>query len=182
MSHGHKFRPETRHVPKALDKIYLRVVWQREPIVIRALDGSRVISKCSNVFSSFIQAEFNNLNLSDWQTPETPVKIFKNVADGTFFKIFNSLPGCWDEKYFNQDQIIAFCEDNPELIDSEKAVIFLCIINPEENIIESRPHENLIIVSVSRDKDGLMVDKDSLDRPTVWPKEVVNLFVVPKYQ
>ncbi len=180
MSHGHKFRPETRHTPKVLDKVYLRVVWQREPIKIRALDGTRLISACSKVFSSFIHKDFYYLNLPDEATPETPVKIFKNIADGTFLKILNSLPGYWDEKWFNQDQIIAFCEDNKEWIDSEKAVICLCIIDPKKPVNESRPQDNLMVVSLLRDKDGLLVDKDALDRPTVWPQKSESFYIFPR--
>lgn len=164
---------------KEYQKNYLHLISGGKDIFLGRLDGERLIYQSKNVFKSFIDPSFINFKQSGKLTLLTGVKIYKNIAEGSFGKIFWSLDGSWSASCFTQDQIIEFCMLFPEWIKSNISLLFLCKKYETNPIDETNPQSNIMVVSVSVDEDGLLIDNDQLDRTSVWPKESCYV-IVPK--
>jgi len=152
-------------------------------LVLKALDGSRLIYKAKKTFKSHIDSDFVGwgLNKSGIATPETPIQVHEMTGDGTFINIFSSLSGNWNQKWLSQDQVIEFCETLPTwLRQDEYATMFLCKINENKPIFEDKPQDNLVVVCVCVFSDGLSVCVDRLEDDAVWRGEYRHRVVSPQ--
>ena len=149
----------------------LRLISGDQNLILKALDGSRLIYQAKKTFKSFIDSDFINwgLNKSGIATLEIPVKVDEIIGDGTFMNIFSSLPGTWNQKWLSQNQIIEFCETLPHWLRQERnATMFLCKIDENKPINENKPQDNLVVVYVSVSSDGLDVYVHRLEYDYVW--------------
>ena len=94
----------------------LNLLYKNETIVLPALSGNRTIYNSREVFSSYVNGDFENwgLNKESKATPRTEVKIYEIVKYDTFKDIFTSLSDNLDSLCLTQDQIIDFCVKYPE--------------------------------------------------------------------
>ncbi len=161
----------------------LRLISEGKSLKLKALDGSRHICKSKKTFKSFIDADFENwgINKKGVATPETPIQIHEMVGDGTFMDIFRSVPGTWREKWVSQDQVIEFCESLPDWLRQEGYGTFF-LVRKDENkpIDETKPEENLGVVRVYVDDDGLRADVFQLEYDHVWVGERRHRVVSPQ--
>jgi len=122
-------------------------------IVIRALDGNRVICNQAMLFKGDIDPEFG-INFTDncVATPETLIRVSELVEDGTFKDMFLSLPGTWDDKFMTQHQIVEFCEVRRDFLRrGGYSTFFLCKKNESKAINEEDLFDDLVVVDVTID-------------------------------
>ena len=161
----------------------LSLISAGQSLVLKALDGGRLICEARKTFKSHIDSDFVSwgLNKSGLATPETPIQVHEMISNGTFMNIFNSLPGTWNQKWLSQDQVIESCETLPTwLRQDEYATMFLCKINENKPIYEDKPQDNLVVVSVGVRSGGLRVYVRRLEHDYVWYGEARHRVVSPQ--
>ena len=95
-------------------------------IVIRAFDGTTVITEASGTFKSNIDCDVIEFGLDAKSSPtkETKASIYQVITEGTFMQIFTSINKDLDKIVLTMSQIIDFCHKNPELIAREGYGLF----------------------------------------------------------
>lgn len=160
-----------RKIEAIAPRSIIRLISEGKGLKLKALDGSRLICESTKTFKSFIDADFGNwgINKKGVATPETPIQVHEMFGDGTFMDIFRSVPGAWREKWVSQDQVIEFCESlSGWLRQGNNGTFFLVKKDENKPIDEKKPEENLVVVSVYVDSDGLGVGVAQLERGGVW--------------
>ncbi|MDD4412437.1 MAG: hypothetical protein PHR00_02210 [Patescibacteria group bacterium] len=91
----------------------LQLISAGQDITIKACDGQRTIAKAKELFTGFLDADFENWNLDKpgKATPATKAKVYELRQDATFKQMFESLNPDLDKLCLTQAQIIAFIED-----------------------------------------------------------------------
>lgn len=161
----------------------LRRISGRHTLALKALDGKRLIYNSKKTFKSYIDPNFKkwNLNKTGMATPETLVQVSEMVGDGTFMKIFSSLPGTWNQKWVSQNQVIEFCETLSNwLRHDEYTTIFLIKKDEGKPIEEANPQDNLVVVYVLVDSDGLRVYVRRFEYDYVWDGKCRHHVVSPQ--
>jgi len=99
----------------SIRSLSLCLISSGQDLILKALDGRRLICESEEIFGSFISKNYISwgINKPGLATPETPVQVHEIIGDGTFLDIFQALPGTWDQKWLSQDQVIEFCERLP---------------------------------------------------------------------
>jgi hypothetical protein len=160
--------------PKVAEGL-LRLISGGQKLILKALNGSRLICSAEKTFKSFIDNNFVNwgINKPGIVTPKKSVQVHEMVGNGTSMDIFKSLPGSWNQKWLSQDQIIEFCETLPNWLRQEGYGTF-ALIKKDENkpIDENNPGDNLVVVRVYVSSDGLDVRVSRLETDLVWRGEV----------
>jgi hypothetical protein len=152
-------------------------------LIIKALDGKRLIYNSKKTFKSHIDQDFVNLGLNKTGivTTETPVQVHEMVGDGTFTEIFGSIPGNWDQKWLSQNQIIDFCETLPNWLRQDKyATMFLIKKDENKPVYEVNLQDNLAVVHVGVGPGGLRVLVRRLGRDDVFFGEYRHRVVSPQ--
>ena len=150
---------------------------------LKALDGSRLICNAKDTFKSGIDSNFVgwSINNAGVATPETLMQVHEMIGDGRLIGIFKALPGNWNQKWSSQNQIIEFCETFPDwLKQSGNATMFLAKKDENKPIDEDNPRNNLVVVRVFVDSDGLYVFVRRLERDRVWDGECRRRVVSPQ--
>lgn len=164
----------------------LRRISGRHTLALKALDGKRLIYNSMKTFKASVDPNFKkwNLNKTGMATPETLVQVSEMVGDGTFMKIFSSLPGIWKQKWVSQNQVIEFCETLSNwLRHDEYDTMFLIKKDENKPINEDNPQDNLVVVNVCVHPVGLYVNVFRLENGYVWSggrrRRVVSLQLNP---
>ena len=138
---------------------YLRCLSIGNHPVIKACDGSKVISKSPDVFPGLIDGNFVGWNADGdgVVTPEMPAPVFEQIKDGTFGQILGINVGNLSD-YNSADvqrlrqmiltphQIIDFCVFNQEWLKSDRSATFF----PYES------HGNFFVAYVYFASNGLL--------------------------
>lgn len=150
-------------------------------LVIANFDGRRLIYTASDVFKASIDKAFTKwgLNRIGVATPITSVNVFELIDDAKFIDLFGFLPGPWRQKYLSQNQIVEFCENFPEWLRQGFTTMFLCKINETEDVDELNPGDNLVVVDVGVNPDGLHIYVSHLDDKHMWSGACHRHVVVP---
>lgn len=91
---------------------YLMLIPEEETLLLEPVNDTRFIGLCSEVFTGWIDPNFNNWGLNNGRnlaTTETAIQVHEMIKDGTFEKIYESL-GNLDELCFTQSQIVQLCQ------------------------------------------------------------------------
>ncbi|MBI4709044.1 MAG: hypothetical protein HY764_02490 [Candidatus Portnoybacteria bacterium] len=90
-------------------KTFLKCISGNESLVIDAVDGSKLLKDAKDTFAE-IDPNFKNwgADASGWETPETPVRVYRMKKDATFAQMFGSLGYNVEKIYLCQDQILNF--------------------------------------------------------------------------
>lgn len=171
-----------RKIEKKINGI-LRLISGAEVLTLKASNGSRLIYQSASTFKSNLDVGFVDwgLNKEGIATPETKIQMHEIVANGNFMAIFKSLPGNWNQKWLSQNQIIDFCEQLPDWLQSNGyATFFLCKINELQKVDEKNPQKNLVVVDVRVYADGLGVYVIRLERDRVWRASTLRRVVTPQ--
>lgn len=152
-------------------------------LVLKALDGKRLICKSGKTFRSGIDGDFVKWGIAKpgIATPATPAQVHEMVGNGTFMDIFRSLPGTWNQKWLSQNQVIEFCETLPDwLRQNGNATFFLVKKDESKPINEDKPEDNLVVVRVRVYSVGLAVRVYQLGLDFVWNAESRHRVVSPQ--
>lgn len=143
-------------MPKELvtTKAILESLYPHEVIILSGRNGSRTISRASDVFFGHIYSGFFDEGVDDpsERTPELRIAVYKvsqmpeSPDDTSFEPILNALSGDIERFCLTGDQIIAFCEEHPERLDADNGTLFF-----------RKNREKLLVVIVNKHCDGLHV-------------------------
>ena len=90
----------------------LKLLSEGENVVIPAVDGSRILTEKSGIFSTVINNEDEDGKFwflePDAPTKETPVQVFEVVEDATFKEMFDAVNPDFEKLVLTQHQIIEF--------------------------------------------------------------------------
>lgn len=163
----------------------LRLISGDEVLVLKALDGSRLIYKATKTFKS-IDPDFVGfgINKPGIATLPTLIQIHEIISGGTFINIFRCLPGTWNQKWVSQDQVIEFCETLSKWLgQGEKNTLFLVKKDENKPIDDNHPEDNLAVVGVCVLFDSLNVSVFHFRNNHYWHRElrynVVSREIIP---
>ncbi|MFZ4632014.1 MAG: hypothetical protein ACOYL8_02260 [Patescibacteria group bacterium] len=161
----------------------IRLISGDSTLTIKALDGSRLIYNAKDTFKSGIDGDFVNwgVNNPGVATMEAFVQVHEMIGDGKLMDIFKSLPGTWNQKWLSQNQFIDFCETLPDWLRQEGYGTF-SLIKKDENkpINEDNPEDNLVVVGVRVNSDGLDVYVNRLGDADVFDGQFRRRVVSPQ--
>lgn len=149
----------------------LRPISNDKPLIIRELDGTRIIAKEQSIHKSFLNHDFRHWGLdhNGLKTKPTPVQIHEMIKKSSGKDLFAALPGAWNQKWLTQHQVIEFCESFKEwLKQNEHATMFLVKINENLPIDENKPEENLVMVHTFVCSHGLEIDVFRFEPARPW--------------
>lgn len=126
-----------------------------ESVVIRATSGKRLIIKSESIFNSFIDSDFKNWDLENWEEgrPEIDFLICEIDKDTPFPQMFTKINSNLDDLVVTQDQIIYFCEKYPGKINRDGCQVFFLIKRDKEYFVvgvSRTPNPNNLAVFVYR--------------------------------
>ncbi len=160
----------------------LRLLSDGQSLSLNALNGQRLIYNSKKTFPSFIDDDFKhwNLNKKGVATPKTIIEVHQIMQDSTFMEIFSALPGTWNQKWLSQNQIIEFCEELSNCLSTTGVTISLVKKDENKPVDEAKPQDNLVVVYVRVNSDGLYVDVISLEYGRRWDAEYLCRVVSPQ--
>jgi len=163
-----------KNLPKSL-----KLISGKEKIMIEALDGQATIANAKDTFKSYLDANFENwgLNTSGPATPETLLDVHEMIEDANFTQIFTGLNTDLDKLVLTQAQIIRFCAKHPTWLRQEGHATFFLI---KKDMSKPAIADNLFVVSVHVDSDGLRVSVHRFERARVWDAGYRHRLVVPQ--
>lgn len=153
------------------------------------LSGSQLIYKSDQVFSHFIDHCFfeQGMTKAGIATPKIKVMVYEIIRPTTFLKVFEELPGSWDEKWLSQHQVVEFCKLFPQALPPvDSFALFLCKKNENQSINQQDPQQNLAIAMVEQTSipgqdQGLSVLFLELQDFDVWFSPAKIRIIVPEY-
>lgn len=160
----------------------LRLISGGRELRLRELKGSRYIIKSRETFKSYIDPDFEKLgNRNGAATPKTLIQVHEMVANGTVMDMFGSIPGTWEEKWLSQDQVVEFCQSlYPWLRQDGYGTFFLIRKDERKPVNEAHPEENLAVVRVYLDPNGLKASLLRLESDAKWFGEMRHHVVSPR--
>lgn len=140
-------------------------------INIPALKGSKTIARADDVFTNYIDSDFENYGTDKKgaKTEAAPLAVLEIEKDGTFKEIFESF-GNPEELVLSQEQIIKFCEEHKDKLQQGGYSTFFLFKTNEEFFVAR--------VLVGRDDLRVYVHRFSFD--DVWGAEGRRCVVVPQ--
>lgn len=140
-------------------------------INIPALKGSKTIARADEVFTSYIDSDFENYGTDKKgvKTEAAPLAVLEIEKDGTFKEIFESF-GNPEELVLSQEQIIKFCEDHKDKLRQGGYGTFFLF----------KTNEEFFVAGVHVDSDGLSVRAHRFSVGGVWGAEYRRRVVVPQ--
>ena len=126
-----------------------------ESVVIGATSGKRLVLKSESIFNSFIDSDFKNWDLENWEEgrPEIDFLICEIDKDTPFPQMFTKINSNLEELVVTQDQIIYFCEKYPGKINRDGCQVFFLIKRDKEYFVvgvSRTPNPNNLAVFVYR--------------------------------
>lgn len=126
-----------------------------ETVKIGETSGKRLIIKSESVFNSFIDSDFKNWDLENWEEdrPEIDFLICEIDKDTPFPHMFTKINSNLDDLVVTQDQIIYFCEKYPGKINQDGCQVFFLIKRDKEYFVvgvSRTPNPNNLAVFVYR--------------------------------
>ncbi|MDD4412713.1 MAG: hypothetical protein PHR00_03655 [Patescibacteria group bacterium] len=139
----------------------LQLISAGQDITIKACDGQRTIAQAKELFTGFLDADFENWNLDKpgKATPATKAKVYELRQDAKFKQMFESLNPDLDKLCLTQAQIIAFVEDHQDWLRTDGYGTFFLFKENEEYFVAE------VYFSSS---DALEVRVRSLEDDVVW--------------
>ena len=126
-----------------------------ESLSIGPLDGTELIKTSNDFFRKFVWqcSDKNSLSNVGVPTLETFIDVYQYAYSGASFeKIYNLLPGKWNQKWLSQNQVIEFCVTYKHWLGLySESTVFVCKKDEEELVDESNPEENLSLIYVNYD-------------------------------
>ena len=95
------------------ETLFLEIVNSEKPLVIRALDGTEIISNNKELFSTWVDPNFKRWKLEGErrETKEIEVASYRPVKNFVFEELFSSLTDDLDELCLTSSQIVEFCKN-----------------------------------------------------------------------
>lgn len=147
-----------------------------EEVKLGATSGTKTIYTAKETFKSYIDNDFKNWGLDKKSIPtkKTDLSIYELKEDSTFKEMFTV---DLENLVMTQSQIIDFCKKHrSHLRQDGYATFFLTKKDFEKPATE----DNLFVVHVRVDSDGLRVSVFHFDGAGVWGAVVRPRVVVPK--
>ncbi len=160
------------HLPKQASmsevNTVLRLISDDGTIVLKPVDGKRLIYTASDVFQAGIDKDYVKwcIRKPGVPTPETAVQVHEMLSDATLITMFGVLPGSWEEKFLSQNQLIDFCETKSVwLCPGGNSTFFLIKKDEKKPINEDHIEDNLAVVRVAIVPEGLFAHIHQLEGP-----------------
>ncbi|MCF7820442.1 MAG: hypothetical protein K9M44_03165 [Candidatus Pacebacteria bacterium] len=105
----------------------LKRLFSNETIKVNATDGKVTIAQSAEVFESWLDPDFKNWNLDNFQasTKEMPVEAYEVVKDADFKTMLGSLNEDLDKLCLTQSQIVDFCKNYKDRLNPNWGTFFL---------------------------------------------------------
>lgn len=149
---------------------------------LRPTDGKRTIAGAKKMFPGGLDGDYSRWGTDVPGKPslEMPFEVYELVKDGKFAQIFDAFGAPLDSLCWEQDKILTFVEDHPELLHPEGyGTFFLFKVKFDENTKNER--EEFFVADVYRNDDGLLrAYVHRLSYGNVWIAEYRYRFVVPQ--
>lgn len=117
------------------------------------LDGSQLIYESEEVFNHFIDHCFIEQGMIKQGVvkPAMKVMVYEIIRPTTFLKVFQELPGSWEEKWLSQHQVVTFCSLFPQALPPvDSFALFLCKKDEHQSINQQDLQQNLAIAMVEQ--------------------------------
>lgn len=161
----------------------LQLISGREPLLIPALDGKRLIHSAHDIFQEIdLNFVIHGLVVTSAPTKEQEVEVYGLGKDATLMEMFTHSTNNWNQKFLTQNQVIEFFEQlSSWLPDVEMAkTFFLCKRDETRPINKSNLTDNLAVVGVYCWEQELNVELYQLSDPRIWFARHEHQIVIPK--
>lgn len=91
---------------------YLKLISGGQNLVLGANDGKKTITGATNIFTAGIDSDFKawGCDVPGLPTESTGVEVYEMAKDGNFAEICGGFGENLDRLFFQEDQVIEFCE------------------------------------------------------------------------
>jgi len=150
----------------------VKLISGAETITLKPTDGKETIAKAGNLFTGYLDRDFEAWGLDVASTPTGPrnLKVYELVKNGDYQKIFGSLATDTKKLCLTQPQAIQFVENHRKWLSKDYWTFILFEANGE-----------LFVALVVLDSDGApRVDVYRFSDDGVWSAEDRGRIVVPQ--
>jgi len=148
-------------------------------VLLPRCGGKRLISEATGVFTGFIDRDFIRYDTNEPgdETPETRCEVYDLVEDADYATMFGSIADNVETICLTQDQIITFCENNPDALSPNGVTFFP--FKSEKKVDEGEPEKAFFVADVGRFGAKLEAGVGRFEDDSTWYAEYGYRVVVP---